>query len=431
MGAGRRTVFGGPEENSRPEPVRPRRDRRSDATLRIHPDDPADVQHPAPARKLPTMADADPNPPRQPNTSDDAAESDRWREALTQLGSEIAGPLTSALERVHALATSGRIERQNLRALREELEFVRQAGMTGQQLARLGSGRLRQAHERLNLTQTLQGMLTHRSREIHARGLRLDQSLRPAEVIADASLLFALITALLEWSMVHAGSSLEFRLERRAWPVQAQLTCRFPWDPPDPLAAVDDGDTPGPFDTLAWRLVEQIALCMGLPIEREEGPDGLSARIDFPRTVNDPIEGATAVELDEGFTPSTNSKPLAGSQVLVISARREVRNAVREAIRHMGLMIDFVHTVAQAEEFCSDGLPHAVVYESAVAGDRFSALRDSLLADAPDLAFIEITEDATGFEMSGFGNQFAARVGRESVHASLPSALMFELSRAI
>jgi hypothetical protein len=370
-------------------------------------------------------------PPTRPTAEllehDADADAARWRDVLTQLGGEIAGPLTSALERVHALTSSGRIERQDLRALRDELETVRQAGMIGQQLARFGSGRLRQAHERMNLTQTLQGVLTHRSRELQARGIRVEQALKPVEVIADASLLFALITALLDWALVHARSSIEFRLDRKAWPAHARLGCRFAHHPADEPPA-DAGDR---LQTLGWRLVEQIARCMGLPLSRLDGADDVAVQIEFPRTVNDAIEGASALDLDEGFAPSTNSKPLAGSQVLVISSRRELRNAVREAIRHMGLMIDFVHSVAEAEDFCRDGLPHAIVYETAVAGERFSALRDSVLAEVPDLAFVEITEGGTGFEMSGFGSQVAARVGRDSVHASLPSALMFELSRAL
>ena len=374
---------------------------------------------------MPDESTPDPHAAAEPR--DAFAQAARWREVLTQLGGEIAGPLTSALERVHALTATGQIERQDLRALREELELVRQAGMVGQQLARFGSGRLRQAHERMNLTQTVQGVLKHRSRELLSRGIRVEQVLKPVEVIADASLLFALITALLDWSLAHAHSSVEFRLDRKAWPAHARLGCRFAHHPVDEPAA----DPHERLETLGWRLVEQISLCMGLALTRQDGPDEVVVHIEFPRTVNDAIEGASALELDEGFAPSANSKPLAGSQVLVIASRRELRNAVREAVRNMGLIIDFVQSVAEAEEFCRDGLPHAIVYEAALAGERFSALRDSVLAEVPELAFVEITEDATGFEMSGFGHQIAARVGLDSVHASLPSALMFELSRAI
>ena len=55
----------------------------------------------------------------------------RWRELVAQISVEIAGPLTAALERVHALTSTGRIDRHSLRALREEVERAREAGMIG------------------------------------------------------------------------------------------------------------------------------------------------------------------------------------------------------------------------------------------------------------------------------------------------------------
>ncbi|MBC8055544.1 MAG: hypothetical protein H7Y61_03070, partial [Rhizobiales bacterium] len=43
---------------------------------------------------------------------------------------------------------------------------------------------------------------------------------------------------------------------------------------------------------------------------------------------------------------------------------------------------------------------------------------------------IEIIEEGSTFEMSGFGGGTSmARVGREVLASSLPSALMFELSK--
>jgi len=61
--------------------------------------------------------------------------------------------LTSALERVTALATTGKIDRNGLRALREEIDRARSVAMIGQQLARYASGRIRQTPEQISLTQ--------------------------------------------------------------------------------------------------------------------------------------------------------------------------------------------------------------------------------------------------------------------------------------
>src|SRR6058998_1255968 len=77
----------------------------------------------------------------------------------------------------------------------------RGAGMLGQQLARFASRRLRQNHERLQLTQMLRDVLLQRGRETQARGVQLKQVLQPVEVLADASLLFSLLNTVLDWAL--------------------------------------------------------------------------------------------------------------------------------------------------------------------------------------------------------------------------------------
>jgi hypothetical protein len=374
---------------------------------------------------LPAMTDSDQQHPRgEPNP-------DHWRELVARLGADIAGPLTAAIERVHALATTGRIDRHNLRVLRDELEAARQFGIIGQQLARFGSGRLRQSHERMHLTQTLKGVLAHRAREIRARGIELTQLLRPIEVIADASLLFGLLTGMLDWALANAHGSIELRIDVKPSPAQARLTCRFARRPD----VMHRGDAPSVslsagLDSLTWQLVQQTAWTMGLTVERIDESDQTTLTLDFPRTVNDQ-EGVSTTELDQGFSPSTHAKPLAGHQVLVVASRRDVRAQVVEALRSTGLIIDVVPSIAEAAQFCHDGLPHAIVYESALGGERFEQLRDDLLAEAPELAFIEIAEEGNDFEISSFTGAHATRVGRDAIVASLPSALMFELSKGL
>jgi hypothetical protein len=348
-----------------------------------------------------------------------------WRSLLTQIGSEIAVPLTAAMERITSLATTGKIDRQSLRLLREEVENARRAGMVGQQLARFASGRVRQSHERLHLTRLLKDVLVQRGRDLQARGLPLRQMLKPAEVIADASLLFALLNALLDWCAEHARSAIDIRVGHAGWPVQARLTCRFVHRTLDEAPA---GDPTPPLDSLTWRLVQQTAWTMGLVVERDDNGVETTAAINFPRTVNREAEGVTAIELDDGLPTAQNSKPLAGSHVLVVASRRELRAQVRDAIAHMGLILDFVTSVEEAREFCMGGVPHAVVYEGVLAGERMDRLRDELWREVPQLVFIEVLEDGDLFQVASAGSP-VARVGREGLATSLPSALVFELSK--
>ena len=375
-----------------------------------------------------------PTPPdagRSMPTDGPRPETQRWHTLVSEMGAEIAAPLTAALERINTLTSTGRIDRKSLRALREEVEAARQIGMIGQQLTRFASGRLRQTHERMQLADVLNGTLAHRARETHARGINVKPSLKPAEVIVDASLLFSLLNSTIDWALANAQSQIDFAIDIKTWPQHARLTCRFAHRPVDDLdddtsAAVSRG-----LDSLGWRLLEQTAWTMGLVVERKDEPHMTTLTLEFPRTANNEIEGVSTMEINDGFAPSSNSQPLAGSHVLVISARRDMRVQVRDALRNMSLIVDFVNSVDEAAAFCREGLPHAVVIESIQSGERFANFRDEILAEVPEFVFIEIVEEGTTFEMSGFSGASIARVGRDVLASSLPSALLFELSKSL
>jgi hypothetical protein len=353
-----------------------------------------------------------------------------WREVISQIGSEVGLPLSSALERVTALATTGKIDRAGLRQLREEIERARRAGMIGQQLARFASGRIRQTPEQLSVTQMLREVLVQRGREATARGIELRQALRPAEVVADATLLYALLQAMVDWGLDLASSSIEFKLDIKSWPPYARLSCRFAH------AAREGGDPRQPaapqpaLDSMAWRLVQQIAWTLGLVTDRVVSEHETTLTLEFPRTVSEQIEGVSVVEIDQGFGVSDNSKPLAGSHVLVIAGNRDVRTQVRDSIRHMGLLVDFVNTVEEAEEFCRDAMPHAIVFESVLVSERFQKLRANLLAEVANYAFIEIAAEGSSMQLSNPGEGHGAVIGRDAIAQALPSALIYELSRS-
>ena len=358
-------------------------------------------------------------------------EHERWHELVAQIGAEIAVPLTAALERINALTSTGRIDRQGLRALRDEVEAARQTGMIGQQLTRFASGRLRQSHERLQLADVLNGVLAHRGRETQARGISLKPSLKPAEVIVDASLLFSLLNSTLDWALTNAHSQIEFTIDIKSWPAHARLACRFAHRPIDELTDGSSALAPRGLDSLTWRLLEQTAWTMGLVLERKDEPHVTTLTLEFPRTASNALEGASAIEINDGFAPSSNSQPLAGSHVLVIASRREVRMQIRDALRNMSLIVDFVNSIEEAAGFCREGLPHAVIVESIQTGERFAQFRDEITKEVPDFVFIEVVEEGSAFEMSGFGGATMARVGRAALASSLPSALMFELSKGL
>ena len=108
-----------------------------------------------------------------------------------------------------------------------------------------------------------------------------------------------------------------------------------------------------------------------------------------------------------------------------------MRVLIRDALRNMSMLVDFVSSVDEAASFCQEGLPHAIIVESIQRGGRFTAFRDEILSEVPDFVFIEILEQGSTFEMSGTNGATMARIGRDVVASSLPAALMFELSRSL
>ena len=361
--------------------------------------------------------------------STDAVE--RLQGVLAQIGAEIAGPLTAAMERINALSSTGGIDADSLRALRDEVEAARQAGMIGQQLARFAAGRMRQSHEVLQLADVVRHVLANRQRQTQARGVSLRPNLSPVEVVADPSLLFSLINGTVDWALANAASPIEFTVEARSGAAATSIACRFTQRSPDEATDVASSASPGTLDSLAWRLVEQTAWALGLRIDRRLEAGIGSVVFAFPRAsepepTNDAAHGA-----NDGFSVSVNSQPLAGSHVLVVASRRELRMRIRDALRSMSLIVDFVDSVDAAAAFCRDGLPHAIVIEAIQSGERFARFRAEIRNEVPGFVFIEIVEDGRLYQTAGPRFDDVARIGREVLTDSLPSALMFELSKGL
>ena len=347
----------------------------------------------------------------------------RWRDLIAELGAEIAHPLTLALERVNALTSSGQIDRAGLRLLREEIETARQLGMTAQLLARFASAGLAQSRERVALHDTLQSVLTHRKRETDARGISVQPASTAVDVIVDASLLFSLLNTLLDWALPQARSAIGLLIDVDTWKGHARLICRF--------ETADAGTSAPPTDTLAWRLLEQTAAAMHLELTRQVSDHQVSVTLGFALPANADIEGVNTVDLDQGFDSSINSKPLAGSHVVVIASRRNMRARIRDALQHMGLIIDMVTSIDEAIDFCSDGLPHAIIVEGILQGDRLERFRADIRAEVPGFPFIDIVEEGNAFNVSDDTGIERARVGQDAIEAALPSVLMFELSKTL
>jgi CheY-like chemotaxis protein len=351
---------------------------------------------------------------------------------IAQLGSEVATTLSAALDRLTALDASGQVDGETLRLLREEIDLARRAGIMGQQVVRLCNGQVQLANERLDLTSLLREALRQRGREMEVRGIEVRQVLAPALVKSDATLLFSLLQTVLDWAFEHTYSRIDITLDVKSWPPHARLSVAFAHRPAD---EVDTSDGPTPpedeaLNTMSWRLLQQTAAVLALRLHRTDPPGRTLLEFEFPDTLSPRVEPAGTTDFEESIAPALAPQPLVGRHVLVLAGRREVRNVVREALRPMGLMVDFVSSVEEVQQQCAEAMPHAVVYEASLGGQRFDRLRDELLAQARHLAFIQIAEQGKAMQVLNVGGHQLTSVGRDAIIESLPEALAFELSRS-
>lgn len=354
-----------------------------------------------------------------------------WLALVSEFGADVAGPLTAALERIDALTASGRITRADLRALREEVQQARQAGMLGQQLTILASGGLRHSPERLVLDDAARSVLMRRASEVPERDVVVELDADQVAVVVDATLLFGLLNSLFDWAIGNSTGQCRFRTGAGGTAGCVQLACTYELAHSDPLLEDSAGpQRPPRLNALAWRILEQTSRAMGLALHHQA--DGPLHTLMLEFTCAPPDESALAPQTpaSDAREPDAAARPLAGSQVLVISSRREMRVQIRDALRSMGLMIDFVSSVNEAAQFSEGGAPDAVIIESIQRGERFGRFRDELCAKAPRVAFIEIVEQGRTFEKSGFGVEALGRVGRDVIDTALPAALVYELSKA-
>ena len=362
---------------------------------------------------------------------------------LAELGGEVARSLSSALERVTGLAATGKIDRKGLHALHGEIDSARRVGIMGQQLARLAADDLQPIHESVDLATLLREALTQRQREAQARQIQVKQTLAAVPLVSDAALVFALIETVLDWAFEQACSRIVFRLDLKhdANPdiQHARLTCSF-------LRRHHDAANPA-LDTLAWRLLQQTAAVLGLQLQRRESLERCELRLVFPASSAPAAAGPQMFEAASAPTPEALSTSipdvaandtglqapfthtLLGRHVVVLSAQRDLRNIVRDALRPTGSMVDFVTTLDEAQRLFEDALPHAVVYEASQGGARFDRLRNTLLLELPTLAFVQIAPDGRAFEMLLADGHPYASVGLDGLIENLPAALLFELSR--
>lgn len=349
-----------------------------------------------------------------------------WIDWLAQAGTEIAMPLTTAIDGMRVVAASGRLDGAEAARLLDDLSRARQAAIVAQQLVRVATGQARHVPERLDLAATLRAVVTEHGAGGRPRATSIVGALPAVTLEADPALVAQLVQTMLDWAHEHAQSPVHVSLDAAGAPrARPRLELRFRHAAP--VRSANGHDAPqAVMDTLAWRLLLQLSALLRSTVHRTLDADGCRLHVEF-LPAGTPVAAVPGRRRGRGG--KATPKPLAGHHVLVVTPSQEVRQAVHQAVRHLGLMIDFVASLDEARTFCRDGLPHAIVADASLGGDPLLALQRELLAEAPGLAVIEVGEHHDGYRTSIDDAGQLARVGRASLGDGLPAVLLFELTR--
>ncbi|MBI2772393.1 MAG: hypothetical protein HYX47_22425 [Burkholderiales bacterium] len=342
------------------------------------------------------------------------------------IGAELSRPVAAMQRVLQEFATTRSLSRAHIATLNAAVKWAHRIAVHSQQISRLAGGRLRQSHERLFVDALLNDYLDGSRAHFQEAGLQVHRNVRPVEVIVDPGLLSSLLEVAVEWA-AEQGRTLQITLDVKNWPEHGALVIKASQQVTTHEAQGEPLDP----DTLNWHLLLQLAQVMGLVVDRVIASDHSLVMIEFPRTVKR-LEGLTAIEVDSGDDSSmhhSESRPLAGHRLLLVTADERLRREIKDICDLMGLVLDATPTTQQAIRFCELDKPHMIVVDEKLRDARFDELRDDLLRADVNFPMIEIASASNTFEMASWMSNSMSRISRDSLKAQLPSILVMELAK--
>jgi hypothetical protein len=344
---------------------------------------------------------------------------DHWPTLLSGLADQVTEGASALQNTIDLLLSKGRISKAEHRALSIPTDRIKLSGISAQQINRFHGGRIRQSHEKVDMSALVEGVLQERKKDFALLGIQLRRKLKRVDVLVDPTVAHTFVNAVLDWGLPF-GNRIDVRMDINAWPQHARLQVRVSNDgvPPSSSASAD---------SLSWMLVRQIALASGgVEIDRQITDEGVNFTALFSRTVQ-AVDGISAVDLSDGH--SSMFKSLSGVYVLTISPTLQIRADVRDALREIGIISDSVVDFRQAREAIVSRMPNLIVVDAEIKDHEFDQFRRELLREVFEFPFVEISPDDSSFDMSGFGEFSMAKVGRGNIREALGTAVMFELAK--
>jgi hypothetical protein len=371
---------------------------------------------------------AGPNAPADPNAP--WSMSQQWPNLVAALSEQAVESSNLLLRALNYLVGAGRLRRSEAKALSDAMHQLRGTSLRAQQITRLAGGRIRQARERVDLSELVRHVLQERASETEAAGVSIRSDLQAVDVLLDPPVAISLLNATVDWAM---SFSKQLHVTLVPGPGPAQLKVRVATPPPQGAHPGGVGWTVRPRgrrlnDGLHWMLLRQIAASSGLEVTRSRADGAAVLTIDFPKTFLS-TEGVACLDLTDHAGGA--AAPLRETWVLVIVRDDTVRSEAVEALRRMGIEALGARSTADAPGVIGESRPNVLVTGYDIPQEEIAAFRQDVLGGEERCPLVEITRDLPSFHLSGFDRFETPKVGREQLTAELPPTVLFELVKIV
>jgi hypothetical protein len=355
----------------------------------------------------------------------------QWPNLVAALSEQAVESSNLLLRALNYLVGAGRLRRGEAKALSDAMHQLRGTSLRAQQITRLAGGRIRQARERVDLSELAHHVLDDRAAELAAAEVTITSELQPVDVLLDPPVAISLLNAIVDWA-ASFGKQLHVVLVPGQWPGPAQLKVRVT-TPAAPAAQPSAGWTVRSRgrrlnDGLHWMLLRQIAASSGLEVTRAREDGAALLAIAFPNTFLS-TGGVACLELTapDGGPAGT----LRETWVLVVAREDRVRAEAVDALRKMGIAAVAASDTAQARAVIGDSRPIVLVTAYDIPPADIEAFRQEVLGGEDRCPLVEITRDLPSFHLSGFDRFETPKVGRDQLTAELPPTVLFELVKIV
>jgi hypothetical protein len=371
-----------------------------------------------------TYAPTDPNAPW--------SMTQQWPNLVAALSEQAVESSNLLLRALNYLVGAGRLRRSEAKALSDAMHQLRGTSLRAQQITRLAGGRIRQARERVDLSELVRHVVEERSSEMEAAGVTVTTDVQGVDVLLDPPVAISLLNSILDWG-TSFSKALHLTLVPSEWPGPAQLKVRVT-TPPSAGSAHPGGVgwTVRPRgrrlnDGLHWMLLSQIAASSSLEVTRSREDGAALLTIDFPKTFQS-SDGMACLDLTEG---ENGGSAMRETWVLVIAKDERMRTEAVDALRKMGIDAVAASDTAHARVVIGDTRPNVLVTAYDVDPGEVAAFRGDVLGGEERCPLVEITRELPSFHLSGFDRFETPKVGREQLAAELPPTVLFELVKIV